>query len=103
MADPAGYGHKIHARHDGVTDEMMAQIMETKVLQLRGKEFQELVERMLESLDRSPRSVQFLYANPVEAEFLARSPRFELIDVVRSWRPRADWTRTTSVSVYRVR
>jgi len=69
----------------------------------RGKEFQELVERMLESLDRSPRSVQFLYANPVEAEFLARSPRFELIDVVRSWRPRADWTRTTSVSVYRVR
>jgi SAM-dependent methyltransferase len=67
-----------------------------------GQQFRELVGRVLESLDRSPRRLRLLYANPVEAEFLAGIARFELIDVLRAWRPRSDWARTTSVNVYGV-
>jgi SAM-dependent methyltransferase len=69
----------------------------------RGDPFRELVDRVLESLDRSPRRLRFVYANPLEAEFLTEISRFDLIDVVRSWRPRPDWTRTKSVHIYSVR
>ncbi len=68
----------------------------------RGEEFRVLVDRVLRSVERSPRCVRFLYANPTEAEFLTNVSEFSLIDVVRSWRPREDWARTVSVYVYEV-
>ncbi len=69
---------------------------------MRGNDFRVLVDHLLRSVDRSPRRIRFLYANPSEAEYLTSIPRFSLIHVVRSWRPRPDWARTVSVHVYEV-
>lgn len=67
-----------------------------------GEPFRRFIDRLIESVDQSPRVVRFMYGNPKEHEHLVRTGRFELIDVVRSWRPRPDWARATSINVYRV-
>ncbi len=67
-----------------------------------GEPFQRFVDRLLESVDRSPRVVRFIFGNPKEHEYLIGTKRFELIDVVRSWRPRPEWEVATSINVYRL-
>jgi predicted RNA methylase len=67
-----------------------------------GDLFRTLVEKIIASVDRAPRKVTFLYGNPQAADVLAEYPRFVLVDEIRSWRPKAEWAKECSVSVYEV-
>jgi len=61
-----------------------------------------LVAKLAASIDRRPRRLLFLYANPRSAEVLSRHPRLMLVDQMRSWRPDPEWARSCSVNVYDV-
>jgi hypothetical protein len=67
-----------------------------------GEALDQLVAKLAASIDRSPRRLRFLYANPRSAEVLSRHPRFVLVDQMRSWRPDPEWARSCSVNVYDV-
>ena len=67
-----------------------------------GEAFDQLVAKLVASVDRNPRRLRFVYANPRAAEVLSEHPRFELVDQIRSWRPDPEWARSCSVNVYEV-
>jgi len=67
-----------------------------------GEPFDELVTKLTASIDRSPRRLRFVYANPRSAAVLAEHPRFALVDQIRSWRPDPAWARSCAVNVYDV-
>jgi hypothetical protein len=67
-----------------------------------GEAFNELVDKVAASIERRPRRLTFLYANPVAAPVLAADPRYVLVDRIRSWRPDPEWARSCSVNVYEV-
>ncbi len=55
---------------------------------VRGELFQRLIENIVASLDRHPRRIRFIYANPRDAAEVTRSGRFKLVG--RSWGIRRD-------------
>jgi hypothetical protein len=67
-----------------------------------GEALEQLAAKLTASIDRSPRRLLFLYANPRSEEVLAENPRFLLVDRLRSWRPDPEWARSCSVNVYDV-
>jgi len=65
-----------------------------------GEAFDRLVAQLAASIDRSPRRLRFIYANPRSAPVLSEHPRFVLVDQIRSWRPDPEWARSCCVNVY---
>ena len=57
--------------------------------------------RIVESIDRAPRAVRVVYANPKEPEIILATGRFaEAFQFSLGWRPGQDWKRFLVVQVY---
>jgi hypothetical protein len=67
-----------------------------------GEPFDQLVATLAASVDRTPRRLRFVYANPRSADVLTEHPQFVLVDQIRSWRPDPEWARSCLVNVYDV-
>lgn len=65
-----------------------------------GSTFARFFERLAASLDRAPRRLRLVYANPVEHAFLAGTDRCDLVRRYRGLRPGRDWSRMLSVHIY---
>lgn len=66
-----------------------------------GDVFRAAVDAILSSLDRAPRSIRFVYTNPMMEDYLAGRGRFELVRRVPIRRRRTPFKRPY-ISVYRV-
>lgn len=64
-----------------------------------GDVFASVVERLLESLERRPRRMLVVYANPREERVLLGAG-FRCARRLRGWRPTADWSRSNAVRLY---
>jgi SAM-dependent methyltransferase len=67
---------------------------------LTGTAFQEFIDRLLRSVDRNPRPVRLIYANPKEAARLLATDRVRLVRTVRGWRPASAWSTSNSTRMY---
>ncbi len=67
-----------------------------------GVVFSRFVERLLESVDRHPREVRIIYADPKEEATLLATGRVSHVSTRRGWRPTAGWSRSNSTRTYRV-
>ena len=75
----------------GVPDDMTFAYMHNP---FKGETFRRVMEGIVASLDRNPRRLTLIYANPAMDEMVRRTRRFELIEVLRGARPdvdRRDW------------
>jgi SAM-dependent methyltransferase len=63
-----------------------------------GKTFRAVTANIIASLDRTPRPLRLIYANPAMDEHLQATGRFELVEVLKGIRPDAD--RTSWVYLY---
>jgi hypothetical protein len=59
-----------------------------------------MLERLIESLERRPRSMRLLYLNPTEHAQVVGSGRFRLVRTVRALRPTPTWSRSSSTYLY---
>jgi hypothetical protein len=55
-----------------------------------GDVFRQVLRNIVESVDRRPRKVTMIYANPVLADEVEAVGRFELVDVIKGLRPDTD-------------
>jgi protein-L-isoaspartate O-methyltransferase len=62
--------------------------------------FQSVVGRLVASLERRPRTMRIVYANPVEEAALLHTGRVRLVRALRGWRPGAQWSRSNSCRLY---
>lgn len=69
----------------------------------RGTTFATVVERLVQSIDRYPRTLRVIYRNPVEHEQLMATGRFEPVKRLRGMRPGAEWARSNSTTMYLAR
>lgn len=67
-----------------------------------GVVFRRFVERLLESVDRHPREVRIIYADPKEEATLLATGRVTQVRTRRAWGPSALWSRSNSTRTYRV-
>jgi len=68
-----------------------------------GDALREMLERVLESYNRSPRRIRLVYANPKEHDLIVSTGRFrETGQFWMSWRPGAEWGRTQMIRFYEV-
>ncbi len=65
-----------------------------------GPIFASVIERLLASVDRSPRKLRIIYRNPVEREFLLGTARLRLVRRLPGRRPTAEWSRLNSTEMY---
>lgn len=65
-----------------------------------GSIFTNVVERLIESVDRNPRTVRIIYANPVEERALLGTGRVRLVRQLRGMRPTAEWSQSNSTKMY---
>jgi len=68
----------------------------------QGKVFATVVERLLQSLERSPRPLRIIYLNPVEEHALLDNGLIQHVRTVRGWRPTRKWSRSNSIRMYEV-
>jgi len=66
----------------------------------RGPVFRAVIEELIASVDRAPRSIRLLYKAPREHELLMSTGRFELVRTVSAWRPTRAWAQLTAINVY---
>ncbi len=66
----------------------------------RGETFARVVDRTIESLDRAPRRLRFIYRTPLEEERLLRTGRFVPVRTARGLRPGREWSRRMSIRMY---
>ena len=72
---------------------------------LRGEGLSRIMSRLIESVDRSPRSMRIAYANPTEHDRVMALGRFQPTTQLRlSWRPTSNsmWTTSQTVQFYEV-
>jgi SAM-dependent methyltransferase len=69
---------------------------------LRGATFAAVVEQVLDSYERRPRTMRIVYANPIEEPALLSTGRIQRIRRTRGFRPGRKWSRSNSVSLYTV-
>jgi SAM-dependent methyltransferase len=69
---------------------------------VRGAIFAAVVEHMLDSYDRRPRTMRLVYANPIEEPTLLSTGRIRTIRRTRGFRPGREWSRWNSVTLYTV-
>lgn len=67
-----------------------------------GHIFRTVVQRLLASVDRSPRSLRIIYGNPVEEAVLLATGRVEKVRELRGWRPTKEWSESNGYRMYRV-
>lgn len=67
-----------------------------------GATFQEFLDRLMRSIDRNPRVVRVIYANPKEEEKLLATGRARHIRSLRGWRPTPAWSLSNSTRLYAV-
>lgn len=67
----------------------------------RGRTFRAVTANIIASLDRAPRPLTLIYANPLMDEHLQATGRFELVEVLKGLRPDTD--RTSWVHLYEAR
>jgi SAM-dependent methyltransferase len=66
----------------------------------QGETFRTVISAIIDSYDRSPRRLRFIYSNPVEHDHLIGTGRFREIRRLRGWRPGGEWSRSNSVRLY---
>jgi len=67
-----------------------------------GETFRTVIDRLLASVDRRPRSLRIIYGNPVEEPMLLATGRIELVRQLRGMRPTREWSRSNAFRLYRV-
>jgi SAM-dependent methyltransferase len=67
-----------------------------------GDTFRTVVDRLIASVDRNPRSLRIIYGNPVEEEALLATGRVAPIRTLRGWRPTQEWSISNSFRMYRI-
>ena len=67
-----------------------------------GRVFERCMERVFESLDRSPRKMVLIYVNPKEHACLVASGRCRLVERLSGMRPTREWAETLSTHIYRI-
>jgi predicted RNA methylase len=65
-----------------------------------GEAFATVVRRLLESLDRNPRTLRIVYGNPVEEARLLDTGRVRLVRTLRGLRPGREWSASNSFRLY---
>ncbi len=65
-----------------------------------GAVFAALVDHLIESLDRKPRTLRFIYNTALEEETLLRTGRFRMIRAAPGLRPGRAWSRKMSIRMY---
>lgn len=66
----------------------------------RGEIFATVIERLLQSVERNPRPLRIIYANPVEEQLLLGTGRIRHVRAVGGWRPNRAWSRSNSTRMY---
>jgi SAM-dependent methyltransferase len=69
---------------------------------VRGASFAAVVERVLDSYDRRPRTMRIVYANPIEEPALLSTGRIRMNRRTRGFRPGREWSRSNSARLYTV-
>jgi SAM-dependent methyltransferase len=69
---------------------------------VRGATFVAVVQQVLASYDRRPRTIRIVYANPIEEPALLSTGRIRMIRRTRGFRPGREWSRSNSVALYTV-
>ena len=64
-----------------------------------GHVFEAVIDKLIASMDRNPRAIRIVYANPVEEEFLL-SKGARLVRTARGRRPSREWSRSRSIRLY---
>jgi SAM-dependent methyltransferase len=67
---------------------------------VRGESFQAVVDQLIASVDRRPRTVRVIYRTPLEHGRLDATGRFRLMRVARGLRPSRHWAWYRSVRLY---
>ncbi|WP_225978530.1 class I SAM-dependent methyltransferase [Gandjariella thermophila] len=65
-----------------------------------GSIFNRVIKSLIESVDRAPRTVRVIYANPVEESMLLQTGRFRHVRTARGLRPTREWSRSNSIRMY---
>ena len=65
-----------------------------------GPVFQHVIDALLASVERRPRTLRLLYLAPREHERLTRTGRFRLVKVITGWRPTRRWASLSAINVY---
>lgn len=68
-----------------------------------GPVFQRVLDELIDSVERRPRTVRLLYRTPREHERVARTGRFRLERVIISWRPTREWANRSAINVYELK
>ncbi|MGH8573400.1 MAG: hypothetical protein ACREX8_12620 [Gammaproteobacteria bacterium] len=62
--------------------------------------FATLIERLLQTVERNPRPLRIIYANPVEERLLLSTGRLRHVRAAAGWRPNREWSRSNSIRMY---
>lgn len=65
-----------------------------------GHVFAEVTNRLIDSVDRAPRTVRIVYNNPVEEALLLRTGRVRRVRTTHGFRPTMEWSRSNSARMY---
>lgn len=66
----------------------------------RGPTFQQVVDRLLASVDRRPRPLRIIYRTPLEHDRIVAGGRFRMEREIKGLRPTREWSRTSSIRMY---
>jgi SAM-dependent methyltransferase len=69
---------------------------------VRGPNFAAVIKHVLDSYDRTPRTMRIVYANPIEEPALLSTGRIQMIRRIRGFRPGHEWSRSNSATLYTV-
>jgi SAM-dependent methyltransferase len=67
---------------------------------LLGPSFAAVVQNVLDSYDRRPRSLRIVYVNPIEEPALLSTGRIRMNRRLHGFRPGREWSRSNSCTVY---
>lgn len=67
-----------------------------------GSTFREVMERLVESVDRRPRPVRIVYGNPREEAMVWETGRVRLVRTLPGLRPGREWARSNSWKVFEI-
>jgi len=66
----------------------------------RGEIFGRVLEKLIESVDRAPRTLRMIYRTPVEHELIEATGRFRPIRSAAGLRPTRAWSQKLSIRLY---
>jgi precorrin-6B methylase 2 len=67
-----------------------------------GPVFERVLDKLIASVDRNPRTLRVVYANPVEEEALLATGRARLAKTASGLRPTRAWARSNAVRLYAI-